>query len=40
MKGYPVNEGFMGLINGKYYLFATEQDYIEAYNASFGIETN
>lgn len=31
MKGYPVNEGYMGLVEGKYILFATEQEYIEYY---------
>lgn len=27
MKGYVVSEGFMGLINGEYRLFASESDY-------------
>ena len=31
MKGYPTNYGYMGLINGKYHLFATESEYEEAY---------
>lgn len=29
MKGYPVPEGYMGLVKGKYQLFASELDYIE-----------
>lgn len=28
-KGYPVAEGYMGFVNGKYQLFATEGDYRE-----------
>lgn len=31
-KGYVVNEGYMGYINGKYILFATEQDYLEIFH--------
>lgn len=31
MKGYPVPNGYMGYINGKYLLFATETEYIEYY---------
>lgn len=31
MKGYVVANGYMGYINGAYYLFADESDYIEAY---------
>lgn len=31
MKGYTVPFGYMGLINGGYVLFATEDDYVEAY---------
>lgn len=27
MKGYYVSEGYMGLVNGKYMLFADENDY-------------
>lgn len=38
MKGYFTKEGFMGWLDGRYQLFATEQDYIEAYKAS--IETD
>ena len=29
MKGYNVPEGYMGLVNGKYMLFASESDYRE-----------
>ena len=29
MKGYPVPSGYMGLVNGRYMLFATERDYYE-----------
>lgn len=28
-KGYPVANGYMGLINGKYMLFETEEAYKE-----------
>lgn len=31
MKGYVTMAGYMGYINGKYVLFATEEDYIECY---------
>lgn len=31
MKGYPVANGYMGLINGTYMLFASEMDYREYY---------
>ena len=27
MKGYAVTEGYMGLVEGKYMLFASESDY-------------
>lgn len=27
MKGYVVSEGYMGYVNGKYMLFADEEDY-------------
>lgn len=27
MKGYSVTEGYMGFVNGKYMLFASESDY-------------
>ena len=29
MKGYDVSDGYMGLVDGKYMLFATEADYLE-----------
>lgn len=28
-KGYPVPDGYMGLVNGKYMLFETERAYNE-----------
>lgn len=31
MKGYYVPYGYMGFINGKYKLFATESEYIETW---------
>lgn len=27
MKGYVVSDGYMGYVNGKYMLFADEEDY-------------
>jgi len=30
MKGYYVSDGYMGLINGTYMLFANETDYLES----------
>ena len=29
MKGYFVNNGYMGLVEGRYMLFASEEDYRE-----------
>lgn len=29
MKGYFVNNGYMGLVEGGYMLFASEEDYLE-----------
>ena len=29
MKGYVVSEGYMGLVDGEYKLFATEDEYYE-----------
>ncbi len=29
MKGYVVAEGYMGLVDGQYELFATEDDYYD-----------
>ena len=40
MKGYFTAEGYYGLIDGKYVLFASESDYIEIYNSSKELETN
>lgn len=31
MKGYIVESGYMGLVDGKYVLFADESDYKDAY---------
>ena len=28
-KGYPVPNGYMGLVDGRFMLFATESEYIE-----------
>ena len=30
--GYIVDSGYMGLVDGKYILFATEQEYLEYIN--------
>ena len=32
MKGYVIDCGYMGYVNGEYMLFADEQDYRESYN--------
>lgn len=29
MKGYVVNNGYMGFVNGDYMLFASEEDYLD-----------
>lgn len=29
MKGYPTSEGYMGFVNGRYMLFASESEYRE-----------
>lgn len=29
MKGYPVGDGYMGLVDGTYILFASESEYSE-----------
>lgn len=34
LKGYYTNSGYMGFVDGKYQLFATEQDYEEYVNGS------
>jgi hypothetical protein len=31
MKGYYVDSGYMGYVNGRYILFASESDYREYY---------
>lgn len=31
MKGYPVPDGYMGWINGRWRLFATEAEYVEVF---------
>lgn len=36
MKGYYTDAGYMGLVNGKYMLFASETDYIEFVNEEGG----
>lgn len=33
MKGYSTQSGYMGFVDGKYMLFATETDYKEYYLA-------
>ncbi len=33
MKGYLVSEGYMGFVDGRYMLFASEADYLEYVNA-------
>jgi hypothetical protein len=32
MKGYCVESGYMGLVEGRYVLFASEEDYLEYIN--------
>ena len=31
-KGYYVSNGYMGMVNGSYMLFASEEDYMEYVN--------
>ena len=31
MKGYVIESGYMGFVNGEYMLFADEQDYRECF---------
>lgn len=38
MKGCVVSDGYMGWIRGRYVLFSTEQEYIEAYREFGGDE--
>ena len=35
MKGYVVDSGYMGYVNGRYVLFADESDYKEYYLAHY-----
>lgn len=35
MKGYVVDSGYMGYVNGEYLLFADEQDYREIFDELF-----
>jgi hypothetical protein len=32
MKGYYVSNGYMGMVDGSYMLFASEEDYMEYVN--------
>ena len=32
MKGYYVSNGYMGMVDGSYILFASEEDYMEYVN--------
>lgn len=36
MKGYTVEFGYMGYVDGEYQLFADEQDYREVFSESVG----
>ena len=36
MKGYVVDCGYMGYVDGRYELFADESDYMEAYKEMQG----
>ena len=38
MKGFYTSIGYMGCIDGRYYMFASEQDYVEAYNDYYNKE--
>ncbi len=29
MKGYVIGDGYMGLVRGRYMLFATEEEYLD-----------
>lgn len=39
-KGYLTNFGYMGFINGEYYLFSTEQEYLEKFKEVFIFDEN
>lgn len=34
MKGYITSDGYMGLVDGRYILFASEEDYMEYLEAA------
>lgn len=36
MKGYPIDYGYMGYVEGRYVLFASEADYYEYVQADEG----
>ena len=38
MKGYQVSNGFMGLVDESYMLFATEEEYYDAIHKSFDVD--
>ncbi len=38
MKGFNTLIGYMGWIDGRYYMFASEADYVEAYNEYYNEE--
>ena len=40
MKGYYVEGGYMGYVNGTYMLFATESDYIEYVKSVGGVSVD
>ena len=40
MKGYVVDSGYMGYVDGRYVLFADENDYIEVYKEMQGVKRN
>lgn len=35
MKGYSVSYGYMGYVNGRYMLFASEKEYIKYMEANY-----
>lgn len=36
MKGYVIESGYMGFVDGEYVLFANEQDYRETFEEQVG----
>ena len=34
MKGYTTSDGYMGFVDGRYILFASEEDYLEYLEAA------